>query len=205
MDVRMMMQVLTPGVEHGDETDLGPEVLRVGGDRAQGLGGGAEQNAVDHLLILEGDLGHRRRQREDDMEIRHRQQLGLARGEPFGAGLALALRAMPVAAGIVGDADQAAIRTLLRMAAERCRPTQLDGAHHAPLDAAEVTVMGAAIGGTVAAEDIRHFQSGRHGAAPSDQVRGGGTTSSACPGRRSRISRSSGLSVRRMSPFETRV
>ena len=47
----------------------------------------------------------------------------------------------------------------LGMAAQRRRPAQLDGAHHAPLDAAEVTVMGAAIGIAVAAEDIRHFQS----------------------------------------------
>jgi hypothetical protein len=37
-------------------------------------------------------------------------------------------------------------------------------AHHPPLDAAQVTVMRAAIGIAVAAEDIRHFQAGRHDA-----------------------------------------
>ena len=134
---------------------------------AQRLGRRPEQDGVDRLLVLEGDLGDRRRQREHDMEIRHRQQLGLPGGQPCGAGLALALRAMPVAAGVVGDADQAAIRAVLGMAAQRRRPAQLDGAHHAPLDAAEMTVMGAAIGVAVAAEDIRHFQTGRHGAAGS--------------------------------------
>ena len=79
------------------------------------------------------------------------------------------------------------------MAAQHRCPAQLDGAHYPPLDAAQVTVMGAAIRVAVAAKDIRHFQAGRHRAA--DQA--GGTTSS--------VSRSSGLSVRRISPFETRV
>ena len=79
------------------------------------------------------------------------------------------------------------------MAAQRRRPAQLDRAHHPALDAAEVTVMRLAIGVAVAAEDIRHLQSGRHGAA----AQAGGTTSS--------FSRSSGLCVCRMSPFETCV
>jgi hypothetical protein len=53
--------------------------------------------------------------------------------------------------------------------------------------------MGAAIGIAVAAEDIRHLQAGRH--VSPDQA--GGTTSS--------VNRSSGLAVRRISPFETDV
>jgi hypothetical protein len=38
MDMRVMLQGLAPGVEHGDEADLGAEVLRVGSDPAQRLG-----------------------------------------------------------------------------------------------------------------------------------------------------------------------
>ena len=34
MDVRMVQQVLTPSVQHGDKTDLGAEMTRIGGDRA---------------------------------------------------------------------------------------------------------------------------------------------------------------------------
>ena len=51
----------------------------------------------------------------------------------------------------------------------------------------------ARLGIAVAAEDVRHFQTRRHGAAGS----GGGTTSS--------VRRSSGLAVRRMRPVETCV
>jgi hypothetical protein len=101
--------VVAPGVEHRDEADLGAEMLRVGGDRAQCLGRRAEQNGVDPRLVVEGDLGHCRREREHDVEIGRRQQLGLSRGHPFGARLPLALRAMPVAAGVVGAADEAAL------------------------------------------------------------------------------------------------
>ena len=54
-----------------------------GGERHERLGRGAHQEAVDRLLVLEGDLGRRRRQGEDDVEIGNRQQLGLTSGQPL--------------------------------------------------------------------------------------------------------------------------
>jgi hypothetical protein len=57
----------------------------------------------------------------DDVEIRHRQQIGLAIGKPLGARQALALRAVPVTAAIVSDANRAAVNALLDMAAEALR------------------------------------------------------------------------------------
>ena len=50
----------------------------------------------------------RRRQRVDDMEVRHRQQLGLALGEPLARSSTLALGTVPVAATVVGDERVAA-------------------------------------------------------------------------------------------------
>jgi len=91
------------------------------------------------------------------MEIRRRQKLGLPGRQPVGAGLPLTLRAMPVPAGIVSDPDQAAIRTLLGMAAQLRGPAQLDGAHDATFDAAKMTVVDLTIGVAVAAENVRHF------------------------------------------------
>ncbi len=69
-----------PGVQHGGEADLGAEVLRIGGDGDQGLGGGLEQDGVDLGLVVVGDVGDRLRQGEDEVEVRHRQQLRLALG-----------------------------------------------------------------------------------------------------------------------------
>ena len=49
----------------------------------QRLGRGLEQEVVDDGLVLVGDVADRRRQREDDVVVGHRQQLGLALGQPF--------------------------------------------------------------------------------------------------------------------------
>jgi len=41
--MRMVGKCRPPGVEHGGESNAGAEVLGVGGDGDQGLGGGFEQ------------------------------------------------------------------------------------------------------------------------------------------------------------------
>ena len=48
-------------MQHGGEPDAGAEVLGVGGDGDQGLGGGFEQQVIDDGLVLIGDVGDRPR------------------------------------------------------------------------------------------------------------------------------------------------
>src|SRR3974390_105477 len=62
-----------------------------GGGGSECLGGSAKQDRVDDGLVLEGDRTCRRRQGEDDVEIRHRQQFGLPLSEPLDPRRALAL------------------------------------------------------------------------------------------------------------------
>ena len=50
--VRMVGQCRSPGVQHGGERDAGAEVLGVGRDGDQGLGGGFEQQVIDDRLVL---------------------------------------------------------------------------------------------------------------------------------------------------------
>jgi hypothetical protein len=57
MQMRMMDQSLAPGVKNGEEADFGAEVFGVGGDKPQGFGGGAEENAVDGPLVLKISSG----------------------------------------------------------------------------------------------------------------------------------------------------
>ena len=71
-----------PGVEHGDEADAGTEMLWIGRDGEQRLGRRAEQQVVDHRLVLTGDRGNLGRQGEDHVEVVDRQQIGLAGGGP---------------------------------------------------------------------------------------------------------------------------
>ena len=84
-------------------------------------------------LVLQGDRRDRRGHGEDDVKIRDRQEFRATVGEPLRARQTLALGAMPVTAGVIGDADLAAILALLDMAAERRRAARLNGAHHPSL------------------------------------------------------------------------
>ena len=92
------------------------------------------------------------------MEIGNRQKFGLARGEPLHPRRSLALRAMAVAAGIIGDAHCAAIVARLDMTADRGGPTRHDRAHHAPLDATQTPSVGQSIGVAVPAQNVGEFE-----------------------------------------------
>jgi hypothetical protein len=153
-----MVEGLPPSVQHGGDTDPGSQVLRIGGDRGQRLRRGLEQEPVDLGLVLVGDGTECRRQGEDQVVVGGRQELRLACLQPGLSRHPLALGAMPVAAGIVGDAGVGAGLALLDMAAERGGTAELDRAHDAPLGEAEMPLVRGAPGGPVAAEDVRHLE-----------------------------------------------
>jgi hypothetical protein len=92
------------------------------------------------------------------VEVRHRQQFGFARRKPRLGCWPLAFGAVPVAAGIIGDACVGAVLTTFDMAAQRCRAANLDRAHHAPLAEAQMSFVGGAPSGAVAVENIRYFE-----------------------------------------------
>jgi hypothetical protein len=89
----------------------------IGGNRQHRLRRRPEQQVVDHRLVVEGDVGDLGGQREDDVEVADRQQVGLALGQPGACGRALALRTMPVATAIVGDPPVLAVLAGLDVAA----------------------------------------------------------------------------------------
>jgi len=133
MQVRMMQQGLAPSVKDGEEAELGAEMYGVGSDGQQGFGGGAEKDVIDRCLVVKGDGGDLLRHREDDMEVRHDEELGSSVVKPLGTGQQLALRAVAIAARVVRDALVATGIALLDMAAERSRATPFDRRHHATL------------------------------------------------------------------------
>jgi hypothetical protein len=65
-------------VQDGSEADARAQMLRVGGDGGQRLGGGPEQEIVDGGLVVERDGADRRGQGEDDVIVGNGQQLRLA-------------------------------------------------------------------------------------------------------------------------------
>ena len=153
-----MVEGLPPAVQHRDNANPGPQVLRIGGDRGQGLGRGLEQEAVEPGLVPVGQGAEGCRQSEHHVVVGHRQQLGLARLQPGLGGRPLALGTMPVAAGVVGDAGVGTVGAVLDVAAQLRRAAELDRAHDAPLGEAEMPRVGVAPGGPEAAEDVRHLE-----------------------------------------------
>jgi hypothetical protein len=126
MDVRVVGHCRAPAVEHGGGADASTEVLGIGGDREQRFGRRAEQQVVNHRLVLVGDWSDLGGQREDHVEIADPQQIGLAGCKPIFRRRTLTLWAMTVATGVVGDAAVAAILATLDMPAERGRAALLD-------------------------------------------------------------------------------
>ena len=100
----MIHKILPPSVQDRDKTDGRAEMVSVGCDRVQCFGGGLKQEVVDHPLVLEGDGRDLLWKREDNVEVRHRQQIILAVLDPLCAAERLTLRTVPITTRVVGDA-----------------------------------------------------------------------------------------------------
>jgi len=159
-----MIEVLPPRMQHRRYAYIGAEMLRVSGNGRQRLRRGREEESVDLGLVLIRDRADRCRQREDDVEVGDWQQLRLAGLQPCLRRRPLALGTVAIAAGVVGYARVPAIIASLDMPAEGRGAAELDRRHDAPLAEAQMTLVGGAPSGAVAAEDIRHLQPWtRHG------------------------------------------
>ena len=160
MQVGVEEEILSPTVEHGKEADLGTEMFGIGRDGGQSLGRGSEQDAVDDIFVLVRHGGDRFGEGEDDMKIRSRENFRFSFFDPFRTRQRLALGAMSVAAAIVSVTLVRTAVAALEMTTQGRRAAHLDRGHDASLCRGERRTMLLAIGFTIAAEDVRHFQLG---------------------------------------------
>ena len=137
-----------------------PRCLGVGGDRAQGFGGGVKQDVVDHGFILVRDGGDLLGHREDHVEILNRNKVGLAIFQPLRAHQRLAFWAVPISATVEGNALMTAGITLLDMSAKSGSAATLDCAHDTALPTAEGLSVLLAVVRPGLAEDVRHLEPG---------------------------------------------
>ncbi len=99
----------------------------------QGRGGAGEQDGVEAGLVMADEQVQFVRQRENDVEVRDRQQqLGLLL-QPLGAVELLATRTMAVATGVRDEVPFSAMGTLVLVAAQRWGVTGGDGAKDLPM------------------------------------------------------------------------
>src|ERR1017187_10252519 len=83
VNMGMMFEVLSPGMEHAEESDVGSEVFPIASQFEHRRGAGAIEQVVEQSLVLQCNSGQIMRQREDDVEIRNGQQFSRARRQPF--------------------------------------------------------------------------------------------------------------------------
>src|SRR5438067_835571 len=151
----MKLEVLSPGMQHGEETDFGPKMLGVARDRLQSLCRGLEEDRVDHLFILISDRSDLFWHGEDHMEIGHLEKFGLPVLDPLRSSQTLAFGAVSIPAAIECVPFKAALIAAFEVAAKSGRAAHLDGGHDAPLPRRYRRAMLLSISFSVAAEHVR--------------------------------------------------
>ncbi len=96
--VRMVQQVLSPGVENAEEPYLSAEMFGIGGHLQKSGRRSTEEQIVNDPLVLQRQHTQLVRQRENDVEIAGIDKLPFTVGKPALARLRLTLRAVAIAA-----------------------------------------------------------------------------------------------------------
>jgi len=78
----MKQEILAPGVEDGEESDLGSKMFGIGGHLGKRLGNSAEQQVVEFNGILPDECVEFMGQREYDVKVAGRQQFLLSSIDP---------------------------------------------------------------------------------------------------------------------------
>jgi hypothetical protein len=94
----VLLHLLTPGVEHAEEADLGAETLGIASDFEHRFGAESEKHVVDEPFILKCERSQAAGERKDDVSVGGRQDFGSTRLDPALSGIGLTLGTMPVAA-----------------------------------------------------------------------------------------------------------
>ena len=162
-------QVLRPGVQHEGEGGRGVQPAGVGGELGEGGRRALHHRAIGPARMELRQIVQGMRQREDEMAVRHRQQLGQLCLAPGVARAALALWAMPVAAGVEQPLLAPTLVALLHLASEGRCTTGDDGPPGTCLRRAQRVL--ALIG---RAEGAQHLSQGGAHCALVDQCRGCG-------------------------------
>ena len=98
MDVRVMSERLSPGVEDTEDADLSPEMFPVAGHLEQRGRTGLKQERIDHALVLPRKTGNGLRHGEHDVHVTGGQQFTGTFPHPPVPGSGLALRAVTITA-----------------------------------------------------------------------------------------------------------
>jgi len=113
------IELLVPGMQDGDESHLSAQAVSgVTAEAQEGFGDRGKQDSEHGFLIAENDGIKLVGEREYGVKVAHRQKFRLAGFKPSFARDVLALGAVSIAAGVIGDPLSATVIALLDAAAE---------------------------------------------------------------------------------------
>ena len=157
VNVRMVGQVASPGVQDTDQTELSADKTGVLGQMLCRSCRGTKEQVIDKRLVTAGDWAQGGGQGEGEHEVRDWQQKILLFLQPFLGFVVLAFWTVSVAAGVVAELKLVALRAGVDLPTQSWCAALLDGAH-GPSVAGEKTIgVFLAVGRAVLAEDVCQF------------------------------------------------
>jgi hypothetical protein len=115
--MRMMLELLIPGMKNAEETDLGAEMPGIFSDFQKRLGARPEQQTIDDLFVLQSQWRQFVWQCENDMGVARGQQFGAPRVKPTVPRIALADQKQRWIASLILDK----VTVSLRLWSGQCR------------------------------------------------------------------------------------
>jgi hypothetical protein len=131
MDMGMKPELLVPGVQHTEETNLCTEVSGIASDFEKSFRAGTKQEIVNHLFVLQHHWGQVAGKCEDHVQVARGEQFSSTCSNPPFASSGLTLRAMAITAAVIRDGSTVcAAGALNEMSAELSRTTPRNGQQH---------------------------------------------------------------------------
>jgi hypothetical protein len=159
MDMGMKLELLIPGMQHAEEADLGPEMSGRARDLEEGVGTGAEQQMVDHSLVVESQSCQLRRLGEDHMDVGAGEQFPTPCLQPVFPGPGLTFGAMAITTAVVGDGGAvSAAGTFIDMSAEGGGATARNGQQDFAVSPADPVAAALEESGSGRADQVGHLQ-----------------------------------------------
>ena len=163
VNVRMMEQVLAPGMKDTEKANLRSQVFRIGGNLQESCGAGSKQKCVNQFLVMKRQRRKCVRNRKNQMDVRNGQEFLLAGRQPLFPGIVQTLRAMAVAAAVIRDGyDMTTSSTTVPVSSKRRRPATPDGRKHFEVQYCQPGPMFLDEAFTCRANDVRHLEGWPH-------------------------------------------
>src|SRR5215510_799562 len=156
----MVVQRLAPGMQHGEESDLRPQMVRIACHGQEGLGHRLKEEVIHHPRVLECEWAEGMREGKHHMDIGHVEQLRFAGREPGGLRAAWTLGAMPITTGVIGNLHVPTLLTLRRVPSQGGGPADRNRPECAVLLRRHGGAIAGQLGGAIPAYHVRYFEGG---------------------------------------------